>query len=106
MDFTFFLTQILQYFDPLVCFVTIIMMEIIRRIIPDPASDCLTRNVPPIVNRFVLPVLPLIIAPFWLIFVIPGRTSATVTILLAKGLVSGALSSYLYRQFKVVFLGQ
>jgi hypothetical protein len=88
------------FIDPLVVFMTLIFTEIVKRIIPYEGVVG-TNQMPKWINRL-MPLTPLFLG--MILICIKGRCYPNVDIMI-KGFVSGGAAAYLYRTYKVMFLG-
>lgn len=100
MNFSTLFSQIAAFVDPIVVFITMVITEVIKRLIPNEGVVG-TSSVPKWVNRL-MPITPLILG--MLLICVKGKCLPNVDIMI-KGLVSGAVAAYLYRTYKVMILG-
>lgn len=93
-------SQIAAFVDPVVVFVTLIITEVVKRLIPNQGVVG-TSTVPSWVGRL-MPLLPLVLG---MVLICVKMKCVPNVDLMIKGLISGAVAAYLYRTYKVMFLG-
>ncbi len=106
MDMTNILAVIWAYVDPVVVGLVIVGMEVIKRALPTPEGAASKSEVSAGITRS-LPLLALLLGIGFLYLKshLGCATNVFLSVVLIKGILSGAIAAYIYRTYKVSILG-